>query len=65
MKNELKYNLCPHVKDDAYHVILLFSDELFLRKFVVVVVLIDEEVVEGEEDVCRYHPGNSDNTGWQ
>lgn len=47
-KDELERNLDPHVEDDSHQVILLFSGELLDREFVVVVVLVDEDVVECE-----------------
>lgn len=45
-ENELQHNLCIHVKDDAYQVILLLSHQLLVRQFIVVVVLIAKNVVE-------------------
>ena len=41
----LKGDLGPHVQNDADHVVFLLSGELLLGEFVVVVVLVDEEIV--------------------
>ena len=51
-EDELKCNLCIHVEDNAHKVMILFlSDELFLCEFIVLVVLIHEDVMKREDEV--------------
>ena len=50
-EDELKCNLCIHVEDNAHQVILFLSDELFLCEFIVLVVLIHEDVMKREDEV--------------
>jgi hypothetical protein len=45
-KDELKYNLCPHMKHNSNKVVLLFSPELLLCELVLIVVLITKDVMQ-------------------
>lgn len=63
-KNELEGNLCPHMKDNAYEIVFLFSRELLLCQFVVVVIFIAVNVMQCEDCVRGKDSSNSCNVCW-
>ena len=50
---------------NANEIIFSFSDDLFLCEFVIIIVLIDKDVMQGEYQMSADHSGYTDEVCWQ
>ncbi len=48
-EDDLKANLCPHVKHNSNQIVVFLTFQLFLRQFVGIVILIAEKIVQSKQ----------------
>ncbi len=64
-KDQLKSYLNPHVKDATNQIVIFLSRKLFLCHLVIVIVLIDQEVMQGDRQASTHNTQNANEIKWK